>query len=369
MRRKACLVALSVVFAACHHLGKPTDSADGGGDASGPVDSSAAHDSTGVPQDVDPPSPADGRSDQTGDVRPANGLWTTASRMPTARGYLAAVLGPDGRIYAIGGLAPGQAALRVVEAYDPAHDSWTTVAPLGIARYGLAAAVGSDGRIYAVGGNYDGTTDGNSVVVEAYDAAADTWTPAPSLTVGRYGAAAVTTSDKQIQVIGGFSRSLGDDVPTIDTYVPGARSWASRPGLMTTPRNFHVAVLALDGTIFAIGGTHDGINLSATEARSAGSNSWFTRADMPTPRMVAAAARDADGNILVFGGSGGVGASHLGTVEAYSPTTNSWRSLPDMPTARNALAAATGPDGRIYVMGGITGTVATAVAAVEVYRP
>jgi hypothetical protein len=369
MRRKACLVALSVVFGACHQVEKPPASADGGGDATGPADSSAAHDSIGVPQDVVQPPPADGSSDQPGDVRPTNGLWTTASRMPTARGYLAAVLGPDGRIYAIGGLAPGQAALRVVEAYDPAHDTWTTLAPLGIARYGLAAAVGSDGRIYAIGGNFEGATDGNSVVVEAYDVAADTWTPAPSLTVGRYGAAAVATSDNHIQVIGGFSRSLGDDVPTIDTYVPGARAWSARPGLMTTPRNFHVAVLALDGTIFAIGGTHDGIKLSATEARSAGSNSWFTRADMPTPRMVAAAARDADGNILVFGGSGGVGASNLRTVEAYSPKTNTWRTLPDMPTARNALAAAAGRDGRIYVIGGITGTVATAVAAVEVYRP
>jgi hypothetical protein len=369
MRRKACLVTLSVVFGACHHVGTTPESADGGGDASGPLDSSTAYDTIGVPEDVDQPPPADGSSDQTGDVRPTNGSWTTASRMPTARGYLAAVLGPDGRIYAIGGLAPGAASLRVVEAYDPAHDTWTTVAPLGIARHGLAAAVGSDGHIYAIGGNYDGPSDGNSVVVEAYDVAADTWTPAPSLTVGRYGAVAVTTVDNQIQVIGGFSRSLRDDVPTIETYVPGARAWSSRPGLMTTPRNLHVAVLALDGSIFAIGGTHDGIKLSGTEARLAGSNSWSTRAEMPTARMAAAAARDADGNILVFGGTGGVGASDLRTVEAYSPTTNTWRRLPEMPTARNALAAAAGPDGRIYVIGGITGAVATAVAAVEVYRP
>jgi hypothetical protein len=42
--------------------------------------------------------------------------WTTVAPMPTAREQLAAALGPDGRIYAIGG-GEGNVATATVEAY------------------------------------------------------------------------------------------------------------------------------------------------------------------------------------------------------------------------------------------------------------
>src|SRR5262249_30801416 len=36
--------------------------------------------------------------------------------------------------------------------YDPATDSWDTLPPMPTARAGLAAALGVDGRIFAIGG-------------------------------------------------------------------------------------------------------------------------------------------------------------------------------------------------------------------------
>jgi Kelch motif len=62
-------------------------------------------------------------------VTAAGGAGSSLAPMPTARGALAAVTGPDGKIYAIGGqdstgpIVPGK-----VEAYDPATNSWSTEA-------------------------------------------------------------------------------------------------------------------------------------------------------------------------------------------------------------------------------------------------
>jgi hypothetical protein len=76
--------------------------------------------------------------------------------LPTARGVFAAATGPDGRIYALGGIDERGAALRTVEAYDVRTNTWSAVAPLPAVRSGHAAAKGPDGRIYALGGAGNG---------------------------------------------------------------------------------------------------------------------------------------------------------------------------------------------------------------------
>src|SRR5260370_394304 len=55
--------------------------------------------------------------------------WSTVAPMPTARQFLAAAAGADGRVYAIGGLQFGGGPLNTVEAYDPFTNIWSTVAP------------------------------------------------------------------------------------------------------------------------------------------------------------------------------------------------------------------------------------------------
>src|SRR5262249_45416498 len=66
---------------------------------------------------------------------------------------LAAVTGPDGRVYAVGGtiVASGEAT-ATVNAYSPNTNRWTAVAPLANPRAGLETVVTSDGRLYPVGG-------------------------------------------------------------------------------------------------------------------------------------------------------------------------------------------------------------------------
>ena len=51
--------------------------------------------------------------------------WKKFSRMKTKRDELAITLGPDGKIYAIGGYGgPERSCLNTAERYDPVTDTW-----------------------------------------------------------------------------------------------------------------------------------------------------------------------------------------------------------------------------------------------------
>jgi len=85
---------------------------------------------------------------------PATDIWSPRTPLPAGRQNLAAVRGPDGRIYVIGG-SPSYmdpAPRPQVFVYDSAEDSWSEGPPLLEARFNHAAAVDAEGRIYAIGG-------------------------------------------------------------------------------------------------------------------------------------------------------------------------------------------------------------------------
>jgi N-acetylneuraminic acid mutarotase len=94
---------------------------------------------------------------------PATRRWATLAPMPTARNALAAVTAPDGRIYAIGGatewdLGPNANNLQplsTVEIYNPRTNSWTAGPSLPESLYGMAAVLGPDDKIYVIGGDND----------------------------------------------------------------------------------------------------------------------------------------------------------------------------------------------------------------------
>lgn len=84
-----------------------------------------------------------------------------------ARTRLAASAGPGGLIYAIGGLSSTSPDTPAADVYswDQSSSSWQTVSPsLASATGVLAAALGPDGRLYAVGGN---STVGNAAATRS----------------------------------------------------------------------------------------------------------------------------------------------------------------------------------------------------------
>ncbi|MCL5962729.1 MAG: hypothetical protein M1358_26030, partial [Chloroflexi bacterium] len=130
--------------------------------------------------------------------------WAPVADMPTARAGLATVSGPDGRIYAIGGVNQ-TGVLSRVEAYDPNSNSWSTVASMPTARSHFAATLGADNRIYAIGGylGNSGAQAGPTGIVEVYDVYGDTWTTIASMPTVRGFLAGALGQDQRIYAMGG----------------------------------------------------------------------------------------------------------------------------------------------------------------------
>jgi len=300
------------------------------------------------------------------------GRWTTAAPMPTARLGGAAVLGPDGLIYVIGGYKSMGGVTGVVEVYNPATNSWSTRAPMPTPRDGFTAVLGPDDLIYTIGGHYDYSVfpyvDGNSIKVEAYNSATNTWTAKPSLPNGRYRTAAVSATNGKLYVIGGYSVNPEETLSSVISYTPGASSWTTVSASMTTARDGHGAIATSDGRLYAVGG-YDGTNeLNTFEYYVPGAISWNTLPLMPTARKYAGTVLSG-GKLYVIGGSAYLSANvrYSKANEVYDPAANTWSKLPSMPAGRFDHAIVTGSDGRIYIIGGtLEGTITNTV---DVFTP
>jgi hypothetical protein len=191
---------------------------------------------------------------------PAAGTWSPAPPMLTPRMGLAAVTGPDGLIYAIGGSGGGSLSLATVEAYDPDKEAWNPKASLQTERSFLAAVTGPDGKIYAIGGLNFLPRGGALATVEVYDPKNPTlgWTPGPPLPAPRFGLAAAVGPDGLIYAIGGNGIDKGQEVAekTVYSYDPLAPGgWIPQENLKTAQGNL-AAATGPDGRIYAIGGAH-----------------------------------------------------------------------------------------------------------------
>ena len=286
------------------------------------------------------------------------GSWAGVASIPTARVSFGAATGPDGRVYAIGGIVPGSkpqgAPSNAVEAYDPTAGTWATLPTMPTARGDLAVATGPDGRIYAIGGylpppqNYDVNT------VEAYDPIAGSWSTVAPMPTPRDGLAAVTGSDGRIYAIGGESN--GSFVKTVEAYDTTANTWSTVASLPVATWRL-AAAAAPDGKIYAMGGDMvvgtTPTFLNTAEAYSPTTNNWTSIAPMSSARFGLAAATGPDGHIYAIGGVAVVGAnSALSSAEAYDPTSQAWSAVSSMGTARVAHAAATDQHGNIYAISG-----------------
>jgi N-acetylneuraminic acid mutarotase len=287
------------------------------------------------------------------------GSWARVADMPTTRQYAGAVYAPDGLIYVIGGIRnsnPG-GITGVVEAYNPVTDSWTTRAPMLTPRYGFAAVVGSDGLIYTIGGPYNDSQppyqDGQSVLVEAYNPATNTWSPMPSLPNGRYHPAAVAAPDGNIYVTGGFSVAPTETLGSIARFTPGGSSWTTLSPIMTSARSAHGVVVGDGGKIYAVAGYNGSQELTTLEHYTPGGLGWNTAPPLALARKHATAAFAAN-KLYVIGGNAWInsGIPYASSVEAYDPSTNSWSEVASLPQGRWAHASAVSPQGKIYVFGG-----------------
>jgi len=161
--------------------------------------------------------------------------------------------------------------------------------------------------------------------------------------------------------------ATGQDFSKVEVYDPETDTWTTRAD-MPTPRS-HMTVSALGGKIYAIGGGarivagRSGEWLPLLEVYDTATNRWARAAELPTPRSVMSSSV-VDGRIYVMGGAFSRGSASsaeellrtmrtLSVVEIYDPASGRWTRGADLATSRGWFSTSV-VNGKVYVVGGLS---------------
>jgi serine/threonine protein kinase/N-acetylneuraminic acid mutarotase len=293
--------------------------------------------------------------------RVVNSHWVELPPLlqPRAAGA-AAVVG--GRLVVTGGVGANGKLLNTTEIFD--GTTWKLGAEMPTPRKMLGSA-SDDKVVYTVGGN-DGTAD--LPTVEAYDPAADTWTPLPALSQPRSDLG-VAVADARLVAVGGLS--AGQVLKTVSVMDLAAKTWAGLPDMSTARHG--MAVAAVEKSVYVIGGatdagasqvmsTAEALKLAPRKLQPA--SAWRSLPDAPTPRLMMAWTV-LDDKIYIAGGM-----SHgetLQLVQSYDPQTRGWQAQPPLPVPLHH-ATATTYRGEMVVIGGASDELANASNKVYALR-
>jgi hypothetical protein len=139
-----------------------------------------------------------------------NPTWTYIASLPGARYNFPAVFDRTNFIYIFGGLTdtiPGIESATVLR-YSVNGNSWSNMTSMPVAVAGSAATLGPDGKIYVVGGTSGGISTN---VVQVYNPVANSWTISTPLPEGLSLAAMGVDSLGRLIVMGGVDTN-GNDV-------------------------------------------------------------------------------------------------------------------------------------------------------------
>jgi YDG domain/MBG domain (YGX type)/Bacterial Ig-like domain (group 3)/Galactose oxidase, central domain/Kelch motif len=269
------------------------------------------------------------------------GQWLPGPALAQPRAGAVSVALDDGRVLVIGGRT-SQGPVDTVEVLN-ADGSMAVAAPMLARRTGHAAAKLPDGRVLVLGGttlvtsgigNGPVTSEAVTNSAEIFDAFANVWSPAASLSVARSGHTATATADGRVLVAGG----TGQDGAALDSFevFDAETGQFATPGLMSAPRANHAAAVAGTTKVLVAGGrnangvlgTADVINVESGTVSSVVLNS---------PRADASATTLLDGKVLVAGGSNGV--TDLASAEVIDPVTGVSMPTGSMSQARSSHQA------------------------------
>ncbi len=237
----------------------------------------------------------------------------------------------------------------------------TVVAVNGVATFSNLS-VDKCGASYSVTATASGLAGATST---AFDVTNNCWSTKASMPTPRTNLA-VGAVNGVLYAVGGYGGINGgsNTLGTVEAYDPSTNSWATKASMPTARSGLSVGVV--NGVLYAVGG-YQGLNtyVGTVEAYDPSTNSWTTKASMPTRRYVFAVGV-VNGVLYAVGGVGATSYA-LGTVEAYDPSTNSWATKASMPTGRNGLSVGV-VNGVLYAVGGVDVT-SNPVGTVEAYDP
>ena len=175
---------------------------------------------------------------------------------------------------------------------------------------------------------------------DPFDVTCDThcWVAEPSMTTGVVAPVAGAVNGT-LFTFGGFVVSGGNlqSIPSVQAYDPVTKGWTLRAP-MPTPR-FDFGVGVVNGVLYTVGGfsvnevSHTVVaGSSVVEVFDPSTDSWTTRAPMPTPRYGASVAV-VNGVLYALGGQ-------AQAIDAYDARTNSWTTRSSAPFAGEVCGVA-----------------------------
>lgn len=312
---------------------------DGGTDAEAPLEGAA------------PPA------DASVDAPRLAASWSPRPSLPAAQQEVA-VVALGGKLYVLGGFAPGEVTTSIVSVFDPATGDWSTAAPLPRPMHHVNAAV-AGGKIWVVGALVEAAFGAVGATL-AYDPDANAWTPSTTMPAGTERGASMVAAIGDLVYVAGGSRP-GASVADFSAFDTRSAVWTALPPLPAA--RDHGVGLAIEGLFYAIGGRSGAGHTTRVDVFDPLTSTWSSRAPMPTSRA-GCAAGVLKGLAVIAGGEGNT-ASPIGMfdeVEAYDPARDAWSILPAMTTPRHGTGAATIGDVMFVPGGGIrAGHGATAV--------
>jgi N-acetylneuraminic acid mutarotase len=281
--------------------------------------------------------------------RPAPG-WALLADMPKPRGETAAAVTSD-RLYIVGGLAGVAAqASGDVSVYDATTNQWAVAPALPEPRH-HAAAVADNGAIYVTGGAgsvVDWTPTDTLWVLRPR---ADAWVELAPMPDARLGHRMVVLG-RTLYVVGGIGDANAGVAPTMTlVYDPVPDAWSLRAPLELN--RDHLAVVVVDGRIWALGGRAGGSNHALVDIYDPASDAWEDGPALPEP--VSGAAEGAvNGMILISGGEDpgpGVIVDRHWLLDTSAGAAAAWVELPAPPlTVHGAPGVILG--GQFVIAGG-----------------
>src|SRR5262245_47037627 len=196
----------------------------------------------------------------------AQGVWTSKAPM-IGRRYAHAAATLNGKILAVGGADPASCfSLPFHDVYDPVTDAWTGGTSMNVGRANPAAAVlqvGGNDQLFVVGGSTDCGVRTDSM--EAYDPVSNTWTPKAPMPGGARSNMGAAVIDGLLYVVGGMQFDAFDGMTDlVEVYNPATDTWSTVAPLPEA--RYSVAVGAIDGILYAAGGSGTGLDPTPTFA-------------------------------------------------------------------------------------------------------
>jgi len=165
-------------------------------------------------------------------------------------------------------------------------------------------------------------------------------------------------------MLGGTARGVETPAGTDADTAPGATAWTSADAL-PAPTTDSGAV-ALDGKVYAFGGTDGSAPLSKSSLFDPATGGWQRLANMPE-KLEKPGVEALGGQIYVFGGWDSTGSTSS-AMYRYDPKQDSWSSAASLPVGLTAEGTA-GLGGRLYAVAGCTGDCQPGSQATYAYDP